>query len=201
MVNDTRGATELDPALLTAAQNGDESAHAAIYARYASRLYTLIYRLIPRRAQAEDLLHDTFVEVIRNIRSYSGTGSFEGWLCAIAVNKALSHLRSPWQRGVSWLDASLRSAPEFEDAPPEAALAAQSELERALGQLAPLTRAVVWLHDVEGYTHAEIARALGRTVSFSKSQLARAHRRLRELLISHEAAPCTPVTHSLSTSS
>ena len=56
------------------------------------------------------------------------------------------------------------------------------DLERALAALPAITRSVVWLHDVEGYTHGEIARLLGRTASFSKSQLARAHVRLRELL-------------------
>ena len=46
-------------------------------------------------------------------------------------------------------------------------------------RLSDTARAVVWLHDVEGYTHDEIARMMDRTVSFSKSQLARAHARLR----------------------
>lgn len=56
----------------------------------------------------------------------------------------------------------------------------QMDLERALASLSPTARAVVWLYDVEGYSHEEIARQFGRTVSFSKSQLARAHARLRE---------------------
>ena len=65
---------------------------------------------------------------------------------------------------------------------PDAQAQASADVERALAALPPLTRSVVWLHDVEGYTHGEIARLLGRTASFSKSQLARAHQRLRELL-------------------
>jgi len=69
-------------------------------------------------------------------------------------------------------------------------------LERALMTLPSLSRAVVWLHDVEGYTHADIGFALGRTPSFSKSQLARAHRRLRDVLGAEDAilegTPCTP---------
>jgi RNA polymerase sigma-70 factor (ECF subfamily) len=58
----------------------------------------------------------------------------------------------------------------------------QIALETALESLSPTARAVVWLHDVEGYTHREIAAAMGKTASFSKSQLARAHEKLRELL-------------------
>jgi RNA polymerase sigma-70 factor (ECF subfamily) len=56
------------------------------------------------------------------------------------------------------------------------------DLERAFEHLSETSRAVVWLHDVEGYTHEEIAALMEKTVSFSKSQLARAHARLRNLL-------------------
>src|SRR2546422_397666 len=59
---------------------------------------------------------------------------------------------------------------------------AQIDLERAFERLSETSRAVVWLHDVEGYTHEEIAEQMGKTVSFSKSQLARAHVRLRRML-------------------
>src|SRR5213083_1960304 len=62
------------------------------------------------------------------------------------------------------------------------AVPAQIDLERALERLSEIGRSVVWLHDVEGYTHEEIAEQMGKTVSFSKSQLARAHVRLRWML-------------------
>jgi RNA polymerase sigma-70 factor (ECF subfamily) len=60
--------------------------------------------------------------------------------------------------------------------------ALRMDLEAALERLSETSRAVVWLHDVEGYTHEEIAGMMGKTPSFSKSQLARAHRRLRRWL-------------------
>ncbi len=56
------------------------------------------------------------------------------------------------------------------------------DLEAALNRLSPVARAVLWLHDVEGYTHEEIGALMGKTASFSKSQLSRAHKRLREWL-------------------
>ena len=69
------------------------------------------------------------------------------------------------------------------------------DLERALDRLGETARLVVWLHDVEGYTHAEIGALLGGTPSLSKSQLARAHERLRELLEpSGVIQPCMPVS-------
>jgi len=120
------------------------------------------------------------------------------WIRAIAVRRSLMYLRSPWHRSLEWLEAR----PDIE---PSTGGEAQrtdhrSDLEQALMTLPALTRAVVWLHDVEGYTHAEIAAELGRTTSFSKSQLSRAHARLRQALEPaglherEEATACTPIS-------
>jgi len=80
----------------------------------------------------------------------------------------------------------VRAAERFEEEAaggrPAAHVATNIDLERALERLSETSRAVVWLHDVEGYTHEEIAELMGKTVSFSKSQLARAHARLRRTL-------------------
>jgi RNA polymerase sigma-70 factor (ECF subfamily) len=198
--------SDIDPSVIAAAQSGDAQAHAAIYSHYANRVFTLIYRLVPMRALAEDLLQEVFVEVLRSVSSFASTGPFGGWLRSIAINKTLSHLRSPWHRSLMWLDESLTQVDTQHAVPPiDAAFALQTDLDAALRRLAPLSRAVVWLHDVEGYTHSEIGRLLGRTASFSKSQLARAHERLREALAPHEMydepLSCTPATQPLSTNS
>jgi RNA polymerase sigma-70 factor (ECF subfamily) len=89
------------------------------------------------------------------------------------------YLRSPW------VVRRTRASPSEAEAEPQhdgRGADEQIMLERALAALSITARAVVWLHDVEGYTHEEIAGLMGRTPSFSKSQLARAHDRLRELL-------------------
>ena len=67
-----------------------------------------------------------------------------------------------------------------------------------MARLEPISRAVVWLHDVEGYTHAEIGRLLGKSSSFSKSQLARTHRRLQALLDNNEECiqPCMQLSNN-----
>ena len=73
------------------------------------------------------------------------------------------------------------------------ARAEQLDVERALALLSPTARAVVWLYDVEGYSHEEIAQSFGRSISFSKSQLARAHARLREWFEpTADRQPCAP---------
>jgi len=202
---------QVSPEVIRAAAGGDAAAHEAIYRACGRPVYTLIRRLIPQAAAADDLLQEVFVEILRSTGSYSGAGSFAGWVRSIAVSKCLMHLRSPWNRSLLWLDAQDEESPAvvlIDTTPhPDIQATARVDLERALTTLPPLTRSVVWLHDVEGYTHQEIAHLLGRTASFSKSQLARAHTRLRELLdprlsdspgpVSHgESLPCTPVSAS-----
>jgi RNA polymerase sigma-70 factor (ECF subfamily) len=191
---------DIPAATIRAAMDGDRQAHAAIYRACQQPLFSLIRRLIPRTAIAEELFQDTFVEILRNIRSYSGEGSFAGWVRSVAVSKCLMYLRSPWHRALLRFDGdenhpAFRSL--FDEASGDPQFESQQDLQRALADLPALTRAVVWLHDVEGYTHSEIGRMLDRTASFSKSQLARAHVRLRELLDPQvESVSCTPLSNN-----
>jgi RNA polymerase sigma-70 factor (ECF subfamily) len=189
---------DLPPDAIARARSGDVAAWEAIYRAFERPVFTLARRLVPQRAAAEDLAQDVFVEVLTRLGQYEGRGSFAGWVRAIAVNRCLSHLRSPWQRGLRWLD---RTAGVDVDAalerPDETARDGGDALDlaRAMARLPDTARAVVWLHDVEGYTHAEIGALFDGTPSFSKSQLARAHERLREWL--HESgveAPCLPMS-------
>jgi RNA polymerase sigma-70 factor (ECF subfamily) len=187
----------LPPDTIDRARTGDENACEAIYRAFERPVRTLARRLVPRRAAAEDLAQDVFVEVLASLYQFDGRGSFAGWIRSITVRKCLMHLRSPWHRSLSWFDARGEStgldgvqAAGFTGADP-----AQLDLERALARLTCAARAVVWLHDVEGYTHAEIGALLGGTPSLSKSRLARAHARLRELLDPDGVeSPCIPVS-------
>jgi len=168
--------------LVAAAREGQVAALEAVYAATADALYTLLRRLVRRPAIAEELLQETFVDVLEHIGAYEGRCPLPAWIRALAVNRALMYLRSPWHRGLEWLDKDPGGTDRLPAAACDAHAPLDAGLERALMTLPALTRAVVWLHDVEGFTHAEIGIALGRTPSFSKSQLARAHGRLRGLL-------------------
>jgi RNA polymerase sigma factor (sigma-70 family) len=193
-------AAEIPVETIRCAIAGDRQAHATIYRAYQRPLYSLIRKLIPRAAIADELFQDTFVEILRNIRTYSGEGSFAGWVRSVAVSKCLMYLRSPWHRALLHFDGgendpAFRSL--FDAHTPDPEYETQQALQQALAHLPAISRAVVWLHDVEGYTHGEIGRMLDRTPSFSKSQLARAHARLRELLDPKvESVPCTPVSNN-----
>jgi RNA polymerase sigma-70 factor (ECF subfamily) len=179
-----------------AARQGDERALEAVYRATAAPVYTLLRRLVRRPAIAEELLQETFVDVLEHIGAFEGRCPLPAWIRSIAVNRALMYLRSPWHRSLEWLDADAGRLEGLQSDDPAAARSSEPGLDRALMRLPALSRAVVWLHDVEGYTHTEIGTALGRTPSFSKTQLSRAHARLRDLLADagtmKEGAACTP---------
>jgi hypothetical protein len=102
---------EMDPQTIRSAAAGDRRAHEASYRNYQRPVYTLVRRLISRPAVADEPFQEVFVEILRSIGGYAGQGSFSGWVRAIAVNKCLVYLRSPWNRGVPWLDADGPDAP------------------------------------------------------------------------------------------
>ncbi|HWG31725.1 MAG TPA: RNA polymerase sigma factor [Steroidobacteraceae bacterium] len=180
--------------VLERARAGDERARAAIYWAVAPGTFGLIRRLSGNRAQAEDLFQDTMMALYQHLGQFRGEAPLGAWVRQIAVTKCLMYLRSPWHRARRYLE--LQSESETDIRPLLATpgpLAEVFDVERALACLSPTARAVVWLYEVEGYSHEEIGRAFGRSVSFSKSQLARAHVRLREWFEpSVDRQTCTP---------
>jgi RNA polymerase sigma factor (sigma-70 family) len=162
-------------AVLADARRGDAAALEKLFRAFENPVYNLARRICRTAEDAEDVLQETFFEVCRSIQRYRGEGSLWGWIRTIAASKALMRLRRNKYRDTDELDDQVVPS-RREDA------ALRMDLEAALERLGETSRAVVWLHDVEGYTHEEIAEMMGKTVSFSKSQLARAHTRLRRWL-------------------
>jgi RNA polymerase sigma-70 factor (ECF subfamily) len=187
---------EIPATVVASARAGDGAALEAVYQALAGPLYTLLRRLVRRPAIAEELLQETFVDVIEHVGAYEGRCPLPAWIRTLAVNRALMYLRSPWHRSLEWLDQDAGGADRLPGAGRGDVPHADAALERALMTLPAVARAIVWLHDVEGYTHAEIGQALGRTPSFSKTQLSRAHAKLREAMGAEaavaEGTPCTP---------
>ena len=187
---------DLAPGTLERARAGEIDALEAIYCSFAPGVTTLARRLLGRLTAAEDLAQDVFVDVLTKLDQYDGRGSFAGWVRRITVTRCLMQLRSPWRRGLRLVTpVGAERAPSADEAIAPEGAELGLDLERALDRLGETARLVVWLHDVEGYTHAEIGTLLGGTSSLSKSQLARAHERLRELLEpSGVIQPCMPVS-------
>ena len=169
----------LDELAVQRAKTGDLEALERVYRAYEGTVYTLARRICRSPEEAEEVLQETFLEVCRSIRRFRGTaaGSLSAWIKRVAASKALIRIRYEKYREVDQLEEDGSWAGQR-----DGDVALQMDLETALAKLSETARAVVWLHDVEGYTHEEIAELMGKTVSFSKSQLSRAHARLRTLL-------------------
>ena len=171
----------IDPAIVRRAADGDGRAHEILYRAFATPVYSLCLRFTRVPAHAEDLVQETFIEVMRSIAGFRGDASIGTWIRRIAVSKALMFLRSAWTSrsqalGEDWDE--INSGVEPSHFHPDDAM----DLDAALANLPDVSRTVVWLHDVEGFTHKEIAEFMGKTESFSKSQLSRAYQRLRPML-------------------
>lgn len=154
---------------------GDPVAQEALYRAFESAVYNLARRICRTTEDAEDVMQETFIQVFRSIGQFRGDGSLWGWVRTVTASKALMRLRRNKYRDTDELPEDILPNKKEDTA-------LRMDLEAALGRLSETSRAVVWLHDVEGYTHEEIATMMDRTVSFSKSQLARAHARLRRWL-------------------
>jgi RNA polymerase sigma-70 factor (ECF subfamily) len=166
---------------LAAARAGDADARRVLFERLAGPTLGIIRRLVRHKAMAEDLLQDTLIAMYEHLDDFRGEAPFGIWVRKIAVSRCLMAFRSPWQRARVTLESWTEDASVGVQS--EARTSDLIDLDRAMARLGPLTRTVVWLYDVEGWSHEEIADSFGRTVSFSKSQLARGHARLRDDLI------------------
>lgn len=176
--------TEVDDLLLARARRGELDALESLYVAFSEPVFTLARRLCQSTEEAEEVLQETFLEVVRSIGRFRGDGAFGAWIRRVAVSKALTTLRKK-RRGATVTAVDEEPAHDRLEVVPVTVLEEywkRVDLERALAKLPDAARAVVWLHDVEGLTHIEIAEAFGRTPSFSKSQLSRAHARLRTWL-------------------
>ena len=168
---------ELDEMTLARARRGNLSACEVIYRKFSSPSFSVAYRICQNREMAQEIAQEAFITAFRKLRQFRGDAPFWGWLRRVVVNHAISAIRKE----------SKTETIEFQEyhvseqgGQEQTGLA--MDLEGALGQLKKQDRAVVWLHDVEGYSHKEIAKLFGKTESFSKTRLSRARAQLRDLL-------------------
>lgn len=164
-----------DAALIRRFLAGDEYGFRALYQRHTPRLRLLILRLVGGNgADADDVIQDTWLAGCRGLHRFNGDAKFSTWLTAIGVRVARSRLvLTPVEGDVS---------PDFAiDASPFSP-GGRIDLERAIGRLPDHQRAIVVLHDIEGFTHEEIAEQLSIPVGTSKVTLSRARATLRRLL-------------------
>ena len=170
---------ELDRGLVAAVlERGDEAAFRRLYRRYTPRLNQLVLRLLGGSTHdAEDVVQETWMRAVDGLDGFRWEARFETWLTGIGLNLCRSRLRQGHARREDPIDDVEPPAAD-PPAPPETRV----DLDRAIALLPDGYRAVLVLHDVEGWTHAEIATALDVTEGTSKSQLHHARRHVRGTL-------------------
>ena len=173
--------------LVNRGRAGEMEALEGLYETFKGPVFGLVYRYAQNRAVAEDLLQDVFLKVFSHMEGVRDAATFPGWVFRIAVNTAYSHLRQKRVQTEKLVPlGDLEGRIEEPGAEPvEKDL--QRPLEEAIQTLAPRLRSVFVLHDVEGYKHEEIARALGCAVGTSKSQLFKARIKVRDYLRARKA--------------
>jgi RNA polymerase sigma-70 factor, ECF subfamily len=156
-----------------------------LYNQSYKSVYKICLRMLANASDAEDLTHDTLLQVQRKLSSFRGDSAFSSWLHRITVNQVLMHFRKRSTRCEQTTfkgDIPEPSKPYF-NRPNSVSVIDRIALATAIEKLPPGYRAVFLLHDVEGYAHSEIARTLGFTDGTSKSQLHKARRQMRALLL------------------
>jgi len=166
--------------IIRRAIEGDEGALRALWARHAPHIDVVVRRLVGHDADlAADIAQEVWIQIFRALPSYRGDSQFGTWAHRIAVNRTLNALRKTRRLAAIETDVN-EDTVSFEPDTDRSFIAAS--IEEAAAKLSPGARAVFLLHDVEGYTHEEIAQELGITTGGSKSQLFKARAKLRKLL-------------------
>ena len=168
-----------DAALVRRAAAADIAAFEQLYRRHHARMHGVIARLVGQAgARAEDLVQEAFVRAWQALPAFRFESAVSTWLHRLAVNTALMELRS--RRGRPGMDDDEDALDSVPTADTAGNAMLGRDLERAVATLPPRARAVLVLHDVEGWKHEEIAAELGMAVGSSKAQLHRARHLLRE---------------------
>ncbi len=168
-----------DSLTIRRAINGDESALRALWVAHAPRIDAVVRRLVGDADQAADIAQEVWIQIFRALPTWRGDSQFSTWAHRIAVNRTLNALRSV--RRIAKLEVGIEDDTVAVDEDMDRSFLAQS-IDEAVQKLSPGARAVFVLHDIEGYTHEEIAQELGITSGGSKSQLFKARAKLRRLL-------------------
>ncbi|HEU4748336.1 MAG TPA: sigma-70 family RNA polymerase sigma factor [Gemmatimonadaceae bacterium] len=156
---------------------GDRLAGRALYDTHAPRVYSLAYRLSGDAEKAREVTQDTFIRAFSRLSQFRGDAAFGTWLHRIVVTVVSNARRSDHRFG---REVTLDEARSIEVTAPESDPDLKDCIARAMDRLSEVYRTTLIMHDIEGYTHAEIAGILGVPEGTSKSRLSAARAQLRQ---------------------
>lgn len=172
-----------DRALIARALVGDPAAERELYDRHVDRVYRLVYRMAGDAEQAREFTQDAFVRAFERLATFRGESAFSTWLGSIAISVTLTGLKQRKRRWDREQDLALAEPVAGETSKIEPDL--RRKLFEAIDALPDGYRAVLILHELEGYTHEEVGALLGIDAGTSKAQLFRARAKLRTQLGPH----------------
>jgi RNA polymerase sigma factor (sigma-70 family) len=181
-----------DEALVSRTQHGDTSAFDVLVGRYKERLYATVYHMTGNHDDANDLVQDTFVKAFNSLHGFRGRSSFYTWIYRIAVNRTINFLKRRKNRNqysLDDVDSGIHTDPDFVElmshVTPRREVGLkelQQRLNEALQKLSQSHRAVVTMHDIQGMTHADIAKVMKCSEGTVRSRLFYARQQLQSLL-------------------
>jgi len=183
VVNSNHHFSETDPKLIQLAKSGCKKSLEQLFRQFEQPVYHLIYRICQNPDEAMEVLQETFLHAFRKLDQFQNKAPFSSWLRKIALNQCMTRFRRWRANDFSQLHdiAAIKSEPGL-----------ALDLNKAFSKLPLETRTIVWLFDVEGYSHKEIAALFGKSTSFSKTQLSRAHQKMRDCLQPNAADSLCP---------
>jgi RNA polymerase sigma-70 factor, ECF subfamily len=174
-VGEIEGGPGAEAALLRAARAGNREALERLVALHKRALYALCYGILGHPEDAEDAVQETFLRGLRALAEFRGDAAFRTWLYRIAVNLCLKS-KAAHRSTAAWDEERTGARPEAVS--PEAIALRRLRMREALSALRPQHRAVLLLKEREGWSMAEIGRALGWSEKRVENELYRARRAL-----------------------
>lgn len=181
-----------DETLVARVQHGDASAFDHLVGRYKERLYATVYHMTSNHEDANDLVQEAFIKAYKSIGSFKRESSFYTWVYRIAVNRTINHLKRRKNKNhfsFDDIDSHIQNDPDFVELMShvtprrEVGLTElQEKLNEALQKLSEAHRAVVVMHDVQGMTHADIAKVIKCSEGTVRSRLFYARQQMQGLL-------------------
>jgi RNA polymerase sigma-70 factor (ECF subfamily) len=166
-----------DRQLVDRCLTGDPLAERALYDAHVDRIYRLVHRMTGDGDLAADFTQETFIRAFSRLEQYRGDSSLSTWLHSIAVSVALNGMRKV--RRIRGRTEDLEDSPAMAVEPAVGSPDLRTKLFAAIDALSEKLRPVFLMHDVEGYTHEEIAGSLGIPLGTSKARLFDARAKLR----------------------
>jgi RNA polymerase sigma-70 factor (ECF subfamily) len=163
-------------------KSGDRKAFTFLYNKYAPKMLGVCFRYAKSRDEAEDMLQEGFVRLFQNIKSFKGSGSFEGWMRRIIVNTAINYYKTQikYNNTVNVENNEYLFKQEEPETDSKYGDVSQSRLLEMIKELPDGYKMVFNLYVLDGYSHQEIADILSVSINTSKSQLSKARRMLRD---------------------